>query len=915
MPSNSRPPVESAGEPGVWRFGDIEFDELQWELRVAGTAVDIEPRPLEVLQVLLRHAGEVVSKDELIAQIYGHPHIGDGALTNAIARLRREIGDRDWSIIVTVHRVGYRFAAPVERRLPMPARPVESQPEPALKPGDGLRGRPDWRLEVALGQRAGSEVWRARQALSGELRVFKFASDGPGLQALKRELTLGRVLAEALGPREDFVPVLGWDFAQAPFYLEMPDAGLRLDDWYASRGGLLRQPLAERLELLARIAETVSAAHGVGVLHKDLKPQNVLVEAREAGRLQVRVVDFGSGRMLSEARLRELGITRQGLTLTRSIFDDSTSGTLRYLAPELLAGQPPTVQADVYAVGVLLYQFVVGDFLKVPNAGWEQGIDDPLLREDIAAAAHGDPAHRLSDIGELARRLRSLEARRRAHAEAEAARAAAEQTRRELELLRARRKGLQFAVAVLVCGLAISALLGWRILHAERRARDEAARANAVISFLNRDLLATIGDGDLPLRDLTVRQMLASAQAQVDQRFPDDPVAAARVHASLATSLLRLDQGEQAERSLDRALALYAQAEGPGSEAALRLMQPLLSVKYSLGKLDYAVTVLASTIAAGEQRLGAGHEAVLQARLELVRAEGIRGHRVSARDALRGMAEVLAAAPEPDRRALEAQVLRLLGTIEYSLADDAPAELHLRRALDITTEQFGPDHQRTAVIRAALAATLARTGKTAESEALFAACQATISRWTADDSSDLLLRTSALHAEALLERDAAAEAAAELSAAITRWLAKPRSAAERSQLHFVTGVLGRAQLRAGDLAAADQTLAEALQSVRAELPLKHPDRWVLELDAAEHRLLQRDAAAAATLLAQPAPDDLPQMRREQIQQLRLRGLLARATGDAGSSRQWLQQAREAAAAVYGPAHWQTQRLASELAGA
>lgn len=904
-----------AGEPGIWRFGEIEFDELQWELRVAGKAVDIEPRPLEVLQVLLRHAGEVVSKDELIAQIYGHPHIGDGALTNAIARLRREIGDRDWSIIVTVHRVGYRFAAAVERRVPVPVRPAEASPEPVLKAGDPVRERADWRLEAALGQRAGSEVWRARQAQTGELRVFKFASDGPGLQALKRELTLGRVLAEALGPREDFVPVLGWDFARAPFYLEMPDAGLRLDDWYASRGGLLRQPLAERLELLARIAETVAAAHGVGVLHKDLKPQNVLVEARDANRLRVRVVDFGSGRMLSEARLRELGITRQGLTLTRAIFDDSTSGTLRYLAPELLAGQPPTVQADVYAVGVLLYQLVVGDFQKVPNAGWEQGIADPLLREDIAAAAHGDPAHRLSDVGELARRLRSLEARRQARAEAEAARAAAEQSRREIELLRARRKGLQIAVAVLVGGLAVSALLGWRILHAERRAITEAARANAVISFLNRDLLATIGDGDLPLRDLTVRQMLASAQAQVDQRFADDPIVAARVHASLATSFVRLDESELAERSLDRALALHAQAEGPGSESALRLMQPLLSVKYSLGKLDYAVTALASTIAAGEQRLGAGHEAVLQARLELVRAEGIRGHRVSARDALRGMAEVLAATPMPERRALEAQVLRLLGTLEYSLGDDARAEGDLRRALAITTELNGPDHARTAVIRAGLAAALARTGKTAESDALFAACAATIARWTEDDASDLLLRTEALQAEARLERDAAAEAAAGLSAAVARWLAKPRSAAERSQLYYVTGVLARAQLRAGDLEAADRTLDEALAAVRAELPVKHPDRWVLELDAAEHRLLRGDYAAAAMLLAQAVPDDLPQMRREQIEQLRLRGLLARATGDAASGRQWLQQARDAALVVHGPAHWRTRRLEAELAGA
>lgn len=278
------------------------------------------------------------------------------------------------------------------------------------------------------------------------------------------------------------------------------------------------------------------------------------------------------------------------------------------------------------------------------------------------------------------------------------------------------------------------------------------------------------------------------------------------------------------------------------------------------------------------------------------------------------MAEVLLAADRPERRALEVQVLRLLGTIEYGLGDIAPAETHLRRALALASDLFGPDHQRTAMIRAVLAATLARSGQTQASEALFADCEAALARWTEDDSSDLVLRAKALHAEALLERDAAADAAAELSAAIARWLAKPRSAAERSQLHFVTGVRARAQLRAGDLAAADRTLDEALAAVRASLPVEHPDRWVLELDAAEHRLLHGDSAEAGRLLGLATPEDLPQMRREGVAVLRLHGLLARANGEAARARQLLGQARDAASEVFGPAHWQTRRLAAEAAG-
>lgn len=103
-------------EPSViWHFANAQFDEARWELRVAGAAVELEPRPLEVLLYLLRRAGEAVSKEELLTAVYGHQHIGDGALSNAIGKLRRALGDDNQSLITTVHRVGYRLAMPVTK--------------------------------------------------------------------------------------------------------------------------------------------------------------------------------------------------------------------------------------------------------------------------------------------------------------------------------------------------------------------------------------------------------------------------------------------------------------------------------------------------------------------------------------------------------------------------------------------------------------------------------------------------------------------------------------------------------------------------------------------------------------------------------------------------------------------------------
>lgn len=83
-----------------------------------------------------------------------------------------------------------------------------------------------------------------------------------------------------------------------------------------------------------------------------------------------------------------------------------------YMAPEVLSGSSPTSASDVYSIGVMLYQLVIGDFRKPFSAGWERAIEDPLIREDIAAAACGDPVGRLATAAELMQRLCNHEDRR-----------------------------------------------------------------------------------------------------------------------------------------------------------------------------------------------------------------------------------------------------------------------------------------------------------------------------------------------------------------------------------------------------------------------------------------------------------------------------------------------------------------------
>jgi DNA-binding winged helix-turn-helix (wHTH) protein/serine/threonine protein kinase/tetratricopeptide (TPR) repeat protein len=389
----------------VWHFADCEFDEPGRELRVRGRAVELEAKPLELLHQLLLHPGEVLTKDELFEAVWPGLTVVEGSLTTAISKLRKALGNGD-RIVVTVPRIGYRLNVPVHSTAPT----VRLAAGLRVKPGDPVPGRDQWQLTRRLDTSPSSEVWLAEHRRSREVRVFKFASDEMQLKGLKREVTLARLLRESLGARPEFIRLLEWNFDALPYFLEFEYGGPNLAEWAIERGGLAEVPLSLRLRLVIDIARAVAAAHEVGVLHKDLKPGNILVTPGRGGDWQIRIADFGCASLLDPARLAALGITNQGFTQTAGP-DGSLTGTMMYVAPEVLAGQSPTAAADVYALGVLLYQIVAGDFRKPIAPGWEAGIADPLIREDIADAACGDPARRIPSAEELAERLSGLERR------------------------------------------------------------------------------------------------------------------------------------------------------------------------------------------------------------------------------------------------------------------------------------------------------------------------------------------------------------------------------------------------------------------------------------------------------------------------------------------------------------------------
>jgi serine/threonine protein kinase/DNA-binding winged helix-turn-helix (wHTH) protein len=575
-----------------YRFGTAEFDEARVELRVRGEPVDIQRKPLEILACLLAHAGEVVTKDELLDLVWeGRPTV-ENVIANAVAKLRSALGEENADRIVTQPRVGYRFTGPFERTAV--GRAWVSQLE--LAAGMAVPARPNFVLEAMLSRSVASEVWLARHSKTHEPRVYKFSPDGERLAALKREATLARLLRENLGEQGFFAKLLDWNFETPPFFLEYEYGGQNLAEWAKGEGGLAHLSTPERLKLFLHIVDGVAAAHAVGVLHKDLKPANVLVAATESGEWDLKLTDFGSSRLLEPGRLAELGITQLGLTMTANVLSDSGSGTPLYLAPELLTGAPPTVRSDVYALGVMLYQILIGDFRRPLTPGWERDIADPLLRQDIADAAAGDPARRLQTAAELAERLRRVEERRRDSELLSAADARARAAEQRLEQARARRPWIAAAACALALGAAVSVYLAWQASQARDRAEHESAVAESVNRFLSEDLLSRSSPYRSGKPDESLTGAIKAASGDIDARFAFVPAVAARLHQALARAFDARNSWDDARDEYLHAASLWEKTEGSLSEnaiiAKLQNLQ-MLARSYREGTLQDAQKQLA----------------------------------------------------------------------------------------------------------------------------------------------------------------------------------------------------------------------------------------------------------------------------------------------------------------------------------
>jgi serine/threonine protein kinase len=116
--------------------------------------------------------------------------------------------------------------------------------------------------------------------------------------------------------------------------------------------------VARTAEILAPVCDVLAAAHAEGLVHRDIKPENVFLHRDPAGSEIVKVLDFGVAKLLDDSKASLRSLTASG----------SLVGTPQYMAPERLSDQTYDGRSDIYAVGVMLFQCLIGR-LPFPSDG------------------------------------------------------------------------------------------------------------------------------------------------------------------------------------------------------------------------------------------------------------------------------------------------------------------------------------------------------------------------------------------------------------------------------------------------------------------------------------------------------------------------------------------------------------------
>jgi len=514
-----------------------------------------------------------------------------------------------------------------------------------------------------------------------------------------------------------------------------------------------------RLALLIQVCEAVAHAHQNGVIHRDLKPGNILVH--ESG--QPKILDFGVAR----ATDADVQATTLGTSLGQIV------GTVPYMSPEQLSGRAEDVdtRCDVYALGVLAYELLAE---RPPFELAGQSLLDAVrvIRDQEPIPLRNVNRRFRGDLDTLtAKALEKDKTRRYPSADALAAdlrrflrhepiSARPPSARYQMHKFALRHRGLvaglATALAMLLLGAGVSATLAVRATRQRDRARQaeqlaeqrlaqvqqEAAKFQAVNRVLEEMLTAPDpwerhGAAGNP-RDTRVVDVLDEAERALPAALAGQPEVEAAARTTIGRTYWRLGDLEKAEANARRAVELRREHLGEEHPDTLEATNNLAAVLVARGRLSEAEPLLRTTLEIQRRVTGSDDERTLTTMNNLGNTLQNQGRLAEAEPLYR---EVL----EARRRVLGQEhtdtlsSLSNLATLVLEQRRLGEAERLMREVLEMSRRVLGAEHPHTLALLNNLAALLKEQGRLSDAEPLHRLALATRQRTLGNEHPDTLL--------------------------------------------------------------------------------------------------------------------------------------------------------------------------------
>jgi serine/threonine protein kinase/tetratricopeptide (TPR) repeat protein len=487
---------------------------------------------------------------------------------------------------------------------------------------------------------------------------------------------------------------------------------------YCDRDRLTTQ---ERLELFKHICEGVQHAHQKAIIHRDLKPSNILVAIQD-GKAMPKIIDFGVAKATAQSLTERTMYTELGVMI----------GTPEYMSPEQaeMSGQNVDTRTDVYSLGAILYELLVGalpfDAKELRLAGFDEirrrirEVDPPKPSTKLSTmgdASTTQAANRRTERPTLIRQIRgdldwitmkALE-KDRTRRYGSPSEMAADIDRylhhqpivarppstvyRAKKFVRRHRIGVGVAAAVAVLLVAFSvttALQARRIARERDRANQEAEAARQVSDFLT-GLFKVSDPSQARGNSVTAREILDKGADKISRELAGQPLVQGKLMTTMGFVYQSLGLYDPAQALLEKALETRAKTLGPDHPDVAVTMSDLATVVWRKGDFARAKVLQEKALAIREKRFGPDSAEVASSLHNLGTLNYTQGNYAEARRLLERALTIREKVLGPEHADVAA-TLNSLGAIAYREGDFKRAGELWEQTLAIREKVLGPDH-------------------------------------------------------------------------------------------------------------------------------------------------------------------------------------------------------------------------------